>query len=75
MSPFKKVAFATVAAGFGVAALGAIPSASAEQMMWWELGVTPSYGYGDDYPLRPREAHARWARHSVYNEARVKFRQ
>jgi hypothetical protein len=74
MSSFRKMAFATVAIGGGLAAMGAIPSASAEQMMWWELGVTPSYGYGDDYPQRPREAHARWTRHAGYNEARARVR-
>lgn len=28
-------------------------SAAHVAMRWWELGVTPSYGYGDDYPPRP----------------------
>jgi hypothetical protein len=64
MSSFRMTTLAILAIGFG--AIGAISPASSEQMMWWELGVTPSYGYGDDYPQVPREARearTRWIRH------------
>ena len=64
MSSIRTMTLAMLAIGVGV--IGAISPACAEQMMWWELGVTPSYGYGDDYPQAPREARearARWIRH------------
>ena len=75
MSSFRITTFATLAFGVGLAAVGAIPPASAEPLMWWELGVTPSYGYGDDYPQRPREARAHWIHHPSDNEARARWRQ
>ena len=42
--------FAATAVAFGLAAVETIPPTSAEPLMWWEPGVTPSYGYGGDYP-------------------------
>lgn len=57
----RKMALASIvsiALGAGGAAFGPSSPASAAHiaLSWWELGVTPSYGYGDDYPLPPRSA-------------------
>jgi hypothetical protein len=70
--------FASIAIGIGVAIVAPIFPAFAEPLMWWELGVTPSYGYGDDYPQRPRavrEVPMRWGHHHVYKEAAARPRQ
>jgi hypothetical protein len=78
MSSFRTMALASITIGVGVAIMGPIFPASAEPMMWWELGVTPSYGYGDDNPQRPREvrgAHARWVHHHDYRVGALKPRQ
>jgi hypothetical protein len=50
MTSFGGMTLASIAAALAVVTTGAILPASAEPLMWWELGVTPSYGYGDDYP-------------------------
>ena len=75
MSSFGAITFAIAV---GIATGGAIFPAAAEPMMWWELGVTPSYGYGDDYPPRPRtvrEAYAPWVYHPALRHAAGKARQ
>lgn len=77
MSSFRATISTAAVIAFGLAAAGAIPPASAEPLMWWELGVTPSYGYGDDYPQRPvavREAHPRWGYRPVAGHAGHKAR-
>ena len=75
MSPFGAMTFPIAV---GIATTGAIFSAAAEPLMWWELGVTPSYGYGDNYPQRPRtvrEAYARWGFHPALRHAGAKARR
>jgi hypothetical protein len=70
--------FGAMTLAVGIATAGAIFPASAEPMMWWELGVTPLYGYADDYPQRPRtvrEAYAPWGYHHAFRHAAVKARQ
>jgi hypothetical protein len=45
-------------AAIAMVGLAAAPASAAHiAMRWWELGVTPSYGYGDDYPPRPGATH------------------
>jgi len=58
-SILKRMTLASIAAlaiGAGGATVAPSTPAFAEHaaLYWWELGVTPSYGYGDDYPQRPR---------------------
>jgi hypothetical protein len=65
MPSSRIMALISIAVVACVAAMAANSPVSAEALKWWELGVTPSYGYGDDYPQRPREArapHHRWVR-------------
>ena len=72
MSSFGAMTFAIVV---GIATAGAIFPAAAEPLMWWELGVTPSYGYGDDYPQRPRtvrEAYTPWEHHHAFRHGAVR---
>jgi hypothetical protein len=68
---------ASIAIGASVMTIGLSSPASAahHELNRWELGVTPSYGYGDDYPRRPRAVHEaplRGSQRPDYGEATAK---